>query len=194
METITRSGRAVAGFALEDGDLSRGGFRGGGGFHGGWRGGGGWGRPGFQRGLPGAWGWWGVPYLPAVETVTVGPCAAWGDPVTMPPGMWMAARMALGQSGGQPTVARGPDGVLYRFAIVGSDVEVRPCASQVGTLGEADCCEVGLAGPGASPVYAAVMTGAAAGLLATVLRAPLWGAILAGAGAAFVTHVGIERA
>lgn len=47
---------------------------------------------------------------------------------------------------------------------------------------------------GVSPTYAAVMTGAAAGLLVYVLRAPTWGAVLAGAGTALVTKVGIERA
>ena len=38
------------------------------------------------------------------------------------------------------------------------------------------------------------MTGAAVGLLAYVLKAPLWGAILSGAGATVVTNWGIERA
>jgi len=195
--TISRSGRAVQGFALGEGDLSRGGFHGGGGgFHGGWRGGGfrrGFAPGYYRRGLPSGWGWWGVPYVPAVEALPVGPCAAWGDPVVMPSGMAMAARVALGMSGGQPTVARGPDGILYRFAVVDGDIEVRPCFGQVGMLGD-DGCAVGVAGPGASPVFAAVMTGAAVGLFAHVVRAPLWGAIVAGAAAAFVTHVGIERA
>jgi hypothetical protein len=45
----------------------------------------------------------------------------------------------------------------------------------------------------ATPVLAAVMTGAAAGLLAHVLKAPVWGAIMAGAGAAFLAKVGIDR-
>lgn len=53
---------------------------------------------------------------------------------------------------------------------------------------------VGDVSVGVSPAYAAVMTGAAAGLLAYVLRAPTWGAVLSGAGAALVTMVGIERA
>ena len=47
---------------------------------------------------------------------------------------------------------------------------------------------------GASPVFAAVMTGAAAGLLAHVLKAPTWGAIAAGVGGALLTKVGIDRA
>lgn len=47
---------------------------------------------------------------------------------------------------------------------------------------------------GVSPAYAAVATGAAIGLLAHVLHAPLWGSIAAGAGAALVTKVGIDRA
>jgi hypothetical protein len=52
----------------------------------------------------------------------------------------------------------------------------------------------GAPSPGASPVFAAVMTGATAGLLAYVLKAPLWGSIVAGSGAAFVTKWGIDRA
>ena len=43
--------------------------------------------------------------------------------------------------------------------------------------------------------YAVLMTGVATGLLVgPVLKAPLWGAILAGAGAAVVAKAGIERA
>ena len=45
-----------------------------------------------------------------------------------------------------------------------------------------------------SPTYAAVMTGATVGLLAYVLKAPLWGAVVSGAGAALVTKYGIDRA
>lgn len=40
---------------------------------------------------------------------------------------------------------------------------------------------------------AAVMAGAAAGLLAHVLRAPLWGSLLGAAGAALATKVAIDR-
>lgn len=191
METITRSGRAVHGFAL--GDVGRGGGGGsfhGGGFHGGFRGGL---HPGFRRGLPGGWGWWGVPYVPAVETLPVGPCAAWGDPVIMPSGMAMAARAALGASGGEPTAARGPDGVLYRFSVENSEIVVRPCASQAGTLGDGPGVGLAQAG-GGSMLYAELMTGAAVGLLAHILRAPLWGAVVAGAGAALMTRIGIDRA
>ena len=46
----------------------------------------------------------------------------------------------------------------------------------------------------ATPAIAAVAAGAAAGLLAHTLRAPLWGAIAAGCGAALVTKVGIDKA
>ena len=53
---------------------------------------------------------------------------------------------------------------------------------------------VGAASGVASPAYAATMTGAAAGLLAYVLSAPVWGALVVGAAAAIVTKAGIERA
>ena len=41
---------------------------------------------------------------------------------------------------------------------------------------------------------AAVTVGATAGLLLYVLKAPLWGSILTGVGAAFLTKVSIDRA
>lgn len=44
-----------------------------------------------------------------------------------------------------------------------------------------------------SPTYAAVMTGAAAGLLTYVLNAPVWGAIVVGALVATTTKYGIDR-
>ena len=54
---------------------------------------------------------------------------------------------------------------------------------------------VGVGDGGAvSPRYASLMTGAAAGLLAYVLDAPVWGSILVGAGAAVATKVVIDRA
>ena len=43
-----------------------------------------------------------------------------------------------------------------------------------------------------SPRYASLMTGAAAGLLVYVLSAPVWLAIVAGAGAAVVTKASID--
>jgi hypothetical protein len=46
----------------------------------------------------------------------------------------------------------------------------------------------------ASSKYAALMTGAATGLLVYVLQAPVWGAVLAGAAAAVVTKASIDRA
>ena len=56
----------------------------------------------------------------------------------------------------------------------------------------------GVGGSAPSPpptvAIASVMTGAAAGLLAYVLRAPVWGAILVGAGSAVVAKVAIDRA
>lgn len=48
-------------------------------------------------------------------------------------------------------------------------------------------------GAGASPVFAALMTGAAAGLFAHVLKAPAWGSLVAGTGAALVAKFGIDR-
>jgi hypothetical protein len=59
--------------------------------------------------------------------------------------------------------------------------------------------EIGLAGEGAppgtvSPRYAALMTGAAAGLLAHALDAPLWGDIAVGVVAAVVTKASIDKA
>lgn len=46
----------------------------------------------------------------------------------------------------------------------------------------------------ASPMYAAIMTGTAAALLAYTLKAPAWGSVIAGAGAAIVTKYGIDAA
>ncbi len=190
MEAINRSGRTLPGFAL--GEVGRGGhgggghaFHGEGGYHGGFRGGG--------RGLPGGWGWWGTPYAPNADTQPLGTCVAWGDPVVMPSGMAMAAQAALGASGFQPTAAQGPDGVIYRFSVEDSQIVVRPCVSQqAGALSDGP---VGLAGVDVrvSPAFAALMTGAAAGLLAHVLHAPTWGSIAVGVGAALVTHVGIDQ-
>jgi len=47
---------------------------------------------------------------------------------------------------------------------------------------------------GGTVALASMMTGATAGLLAYVVKAPVWGAVLAGAGAALLTKVGIDRA
>ena len=46
----------------------------------------------------------------------------------------------------------------------------------------------------ATPAIAAAGVGVAAGLLAAVLKAPLWGTIVAGCGAALFTKVGIDKA
>jgi hypothetical protein len=52
---------------------------------------------------------------------------------------------------------------------------------------------IGLGAPG--PVtYAALMTGAAAGLLVYVLKGPVWGAIVAGSAVAMATKYTIESA
>lgn len=53
---------------------------------------------------------------------------------------------------------------------------------------------VGDASAGVSPAYAAIMTGGTIGLLVYVLKAPLWGAIVAGSGAALLTKLGVDRA
>jgi hypothetical protein len=45
-----------------------------------------------------------------------------------------------------------------------------------------------------SPSVAAVSVGVTAGLLAAVLKAPLWGSIVAGCAGALVTKVGIDKA
>jgi hypothetical protein len=45
-----------------------------------------------------------------------------------------------------------------------------------------------------TPAVAAVGVGVAADLLAAVLKAPLWGSIVAGCGAALFTKVGIDKA
>ena len=45
-----------------------------------------------------------------------------------------------------------------------------------------------------TPTYAAMMTGAAAGLLTYVLNAPVWGAVVVGALVATTTKYGIDRA
>ena len=46
----------------------------------------------------------------------------------------------------------------------------------------------------ASPAYASLMSGAAAGLLAYTLRAPVWGAVLIGTAGAVATKIGIDKA
>jgi hypothetical protein len=53
---------------------------------------------------------------------------------------------------------------------------------------------IGDAPVGANPTYAAVMTGAAVGLGAYVLRAPVWGAVVSGALAALLAKTGMDRA
>jgi len=113
-----------------------GGHGGHGGGHGGWGGGGGhhFGRPvrpssrggGFTR-WPGWWDW-GIPWSPEVVTTTQ-TCQTWGDPIEMPQAMQTAAKAALGASSGKPTTVRGPDGVLYLFAVENGVQTARPCAT-----------------------------------------------------------------
>jgi hypothetical protein len=78
------------------------------------------------RGGPG-W-WWGVPWSPEVVTTTE-TCRTWSDPIAMPPDMANAARNALGASGGRPTTVRGPDNVLYLFAVESGKTTARACAA-----------------------------------------------------------------
>lgn len=85
----------------------------------------------FRRGggphfWPGSWG--GIPWATEVVTTTE-TCQTWGDPIEMPHGMQIAAKAALGASGGKPTTTRGPDGVLYLFSMEGGTPTARPCAA-----------------------------------------------------------------
>jgi hypothetical protein len=77
---------------------------------------------------PGGWPgwWWDVPWRPEIVTTTE-VCRTWGDPIEMPYNMQTAAKAALGASGGRPTTMRGPDGVLYLFAIEHGVTTARPC-------------------------------------------------------------------
>lgn len=62
--------------------------------------------------------------------VTQAECRTWGDPIAMSGAMQTAAKAALGASGGRPTVARAPDGVLYLFSFeTGGGLSARPCAA-----------------------------------------------------------------
>lgn len=47
---------------------------------------------------------------------------------------------------------------------------------------------------GVSPTYAAIMTGATAGLAVLVFKGPAWGSVLAFAGVSVLTKFGIENA
>lgn len=71
--------------------------------------------------------WWGVPYSPEIITTTE-TCRTWSDPIAMPPDMEHAARVALNVSKGRPTAVRGPDNVLYQFAIENGQMTARACA------------------------------------------------------------------
>ena len=82
----------------------------------------------FRGGRGGPGWWWGVPWSPTVVTTTE-TCRTWSDPITMPPDMMTAARSALGISGGRPTTVRGPDNVLYLFAIENGKTTARACAA-----------------------------------------------------------------
>ena len=54
--------------------------------------------------------------------------------------------------------------------------------------------QIGVGADSASPKYAALMTGAAAGLFVYVLKAPVWGAIVVGSLAAITTKYAIDQA
>jgi hypothetical protein len=84
------------------------------------------GHPG-TRSLVRDWGW-GAPYSPEVIR-TVETCRTWGDPIEMPVEMMKAAKTALGASQGRPSTVRGPDNVLYLFAVENGVVTARPCAA-----------------------------------------------------------------
>jgi len=72
--------------------------------------------------------WWGVPYSPVTVTETQ-TCRTWSDPIAMPPDMEHAARVALNVSQGRPTTVRGPDNVLYLFAVEGGKTTARACSA-----------------------------------------------------------------
>lgn len=80
--------------------------------------------------------------------------------------------------GGRPAVGFGP-----RVGELTAGRTATGLAAPLGAGGET----------GASPIYAGLMTGAAVGLLVYVLKVPVWGAVVAGAGAALATKVGIDR-
>jgi len=66
--------------------------------------------------------------VPDVVT-TIETCRTWSDPVAMPPAMQTTARDALSASGGRPTAVRGPDNVLYLFALENGALTARTCAA-----------------------------------------------------------------
>jgi transposase len=89
------------------------------------------GRPGaphvFRGGRGGPGWWWDAPSVIVTQAES---CRTWGDPVAMSVAMQTAAKAALGASGGRPTVARAPDGVLYLFSFeTGGGLSARPCAA-----------------------------------------------------------------
>ncbi len=94
--------------------------------------GGGHGHSGFEHhfshggGSAGRGRWGGGPwnYVTAIQT-----CRTWGDPVMMFSEMATAAQTALNASGGRPTTVRGPDGMLYLFAIENGAYTARTCAA-----------------------------------------------------------------
>ena len=108
------------------------------------------GRPIFRGGARGPGWWWDVPYSPQVVTETE-TCRTWSDPITMPPEMDRAARVALNVSQGRPTTVRGPDNVLYQFAIENGVMTARACAV-TGTLSDTTVKDL-WSGVGAPPTY-----------------------------------------
>lgn len=71
-------------------------------------------------------GWGGGPWN---YVTTVQACRTWGNPIMMISEMATAAQAALNASGGRPTTVRGPDGVLYLFAIENGAYTARTCAA-----------------------------------------------------------------
>ncbi len=73
---------------------------------------------------------WGGPWWGGTEIImTTGMCRSWGDPVTLSPSMQVAAKVAMGASGGRPTTLRGDDGVLYLVSLEGGALTARPCVA-----------------------------------------------------------------
>jgi hypothetical protein len=86
------------------------------------------GHPVIFRGGRAVPGWWGgrTEVILATET-----CRAWGDLVSISPGMQVAAKIAVGASGGRPTTLRGDGGALYLISLESGVLTARPCTSVV---------------------------------------------------------------
>jgi hypothetical protein len=87
-------------------------------------------RRGFGWNADGTW-WYPWPYEPADGAA----CAAWGDPVEVSPPMQTVGEVQLRNSGGRPAAVRCADGTVYRFAVEGGELTMRPCTAVSSTLG-----------------------------------------------------------